>query len=103
MADSDSRRKPIEVILPPEPPELTPAAARALLKVLVKAYERSRLEKRLRSLQHQRQETTRYTLRDAGMLTASLVGNVQPPAPDESADHPTLATSSSGSSPAPLE
>jgi hypothetical protein len=40
MADSDSRRKPIKVILPPEPPELTPAAARALLKVLVKAYER---------------------------------------------------------------
>ncbi len=40
MANSDSRGKPIKVILPPEPPELTPAAARALLRVLVKAYER---------------------------------------------------------------
>jgi hypothetical protein len=27
------------VVLPPEPPELTPGAARALLKILVKAYE----------------------------------------------------------------
>ena len=39
MADSDSRREPIRVVLPPEPPELTPSAARALLRILVKAYE----------------------------------------------------------------
>ena len=39
MADSDSRREPIKVLLPPEPPALTPGAARALLRILVKAYE----------------------------------------------------------------
>lgn len=39
MADSDSRREPVKVVLPPEPPELTPGAARALLRILVKAYE----------------------------------------------------------------
>jgi hypothetical protein len=33
------KRPPVEVILPEEPPELTPAAARALLKILMKAYE----------------------------------------------------------------
>jgi hypothetical protein len=40
MADSDSRREPIKIVLPPEPPELTPAAARTLLRILVKAYEK---------------------------------------------------------------
>jgi hypothetical protein len=40
MADSDSRREPIKVVLPSEPPELTPGAARALLKILVKAHEK---------------------------------------------------------------
>jgi len=39
MAGSDSRREPVKVVLPPEPPELTPGAARALLKILVKASE----------------------------------------------------------------
>lgn len=40
MADSDSRREPIKVVLPSEPPELTPGAARAPLKILVKAHEK---------------------------------------------------------------
>jgi hypothetical protein len=33
----DSRR-PLRVVLPDEPPTLTPAAARALLRVLLKAH-----------------------------------------------------------------
>jgi len=33
------KRPPVKVILPEEPPELTPAAARAPLKILMKAYE----------------------------------------------------------------
>ena len=33
----DSRR-PVRVVLPDEPPQLTPAAARALLRVLLKAH-----------------------------------------------------------------
>lgn len=39
MAGSGSRREPVKVVLPPEPPELTPGAARALLRILVKARE----------------------------------------------------------------
>lgn len=39
MADSDSRRELVKVDLPPEPPELTLGAARALLRILVKAHE----------------------------------------------------------------
>jgi hypothetical protein len=41
MAESDSRRKPVKVDLPPEPPELTPGAARALLRILVKAHQQA--------------------------------------------------------------
>jgi hypothetical protein len=33
-------RRPVRVILPDEPPTLTPAAARALLRVLLKAHTR---------------------------------------------------------------
>jgi hypothetical protein len=33
------KRSPVKVILPEGPPELTPAAARTLLKILLKAYE----------------------------------------------------------------
>jgi hypothetical protein len=33
----DDSRRPVRVVLPDEPPRLTPAAARALLRVLVKA------------------------------------------------------------------
>jgi hypothetical protein len=40
MASEDSRLRPITVVLPPEPPELTPGAARALLRILVKAHEK---------------------------------------------------------------
>jgi hypothetical protein len=40
MADSDSRHEPIKIVLPTEPPDLTPAAARTLLRILVKAYEK---------------------------------------------------------------
>jgi hypothetical protein len=32
------RRESVKVVLPPEPPELTPSAARALLRILVKTY-----------------------------------------------------------------
>jgi hypothetical protein len=40
MAKPGTGRDEITVILPPEPPELNPAAARALLKILLKAYEK---------------------------------------------------------------
>jgi hypothetical protein len=30
-------RRPVRVVLPPEPPTLTPAAARVLLRILIKA------------------------------------------------------------------
>jgi hypothetical protein len=40
MVDSDSRREPIKVVLPAEPPRLTPGSARALLRILVKAHEK---------------------------------------------------------------
>ena len=39
MSDSDFRREPIEVVVPDEPPGLTPGAARVLLRILVRAYE----------------------------------------------------------------
>jgi hypothetical protein len=44
VADNNSRREPINVVLPAEPPGLTPGAARALLKILVKAYEKQAAE-----------------------------------------------------------
>ncbi len=34
----EDRRRPVRVMLPDEPPRLTPAAARALLRVLLKAH-----------------------------------------------------------------
>jgi hypothetical protein len=34
----DDSRRPGRVVLPAEPPELTPAAARALLRILIKAH-----------------------------------------------------------------
>jgi hypothetical protein len=40
MAANEPERQPINVVLPPEPPNLTPGAARALLRILVKAYEK---------------------------------------------------------------
>jgi hypothetical protein len=40
MAKRGTRRDEITVILPPEPPELNPEAARVLLRILLKAYER---------------------------------------------------------------
>lgn len=40
MAERDAERQPIKVILPPESPALTPGAARVLLRILVKAYEK---------------------------------------------------------------
>jgi len=40
MAKSGTGRDEITVILPPEPPELNPEAARALLRILLKAYEK---------------------------------------------------------------
>jgi hypothetical protein len=40
MADNDSKLEPIKVVLPPEPPGLTPTAARALLRILVEFYEK---------------------------------------------------------------
>lgn len=40
MTGKTDKPGPITVILPPEPPRLTPDAARALLKILMKAHER---------------------------------------------------------------
>lgn len=40
MAKSGPKHDKITVILPPEPPELNPEAARVLLKILLKAYEK---------------------------------------------------------------
>lgn len=40
MAKRGSGRDEITVVLPPEPPELSPEAARALLRILLKAYEK---------------------------------------------------------------
>jgi hypothetical protein len=40
MAKPGAGRHEITVILPPEPPELNPEAARVLLKILLKAYEK---------------------------------------------------------------
>jgi hypothetical protein len=34
----DDSRRPVRLALPAEPPELTPAAARALLRILIKAH-----------------------------------------------------------------
>lgn len=39
MTKHEAERDPITVILPPEPPELNPEAARVLLRILLKAYE----------------------------------------------------------------
>jgi hypothetical protein len=39
-------RRPVRVVLPEEPPTLTTAAARALLRVLLKAYEAQRHEEK---------------------------------------------------------
>lgn len=40
MAKRKAERDEITVILPPEPPELNPGAARALLRILLKAHEK---------------------------------------------------------------
>lgn len=40
MAKKSAERDPVTVILPEEPPTLTPGAARALLRILLKAYEK---------------------------------------------------------------
>jgi hypothetical protein len=40
MAKRGSGRDEITVVLPPEPPELNPEAARAMLRILLKAYEK---------------------------------------------------------------
>jgi hypothetical protein len=40
MAKRGSGRDEITVVLPPEPPALSPEAARALLRILLKAYEK---------------------------------------------------------------
>ena len=40
MAEPVPKRDEITVILPPEPPELNPEAARVLLRILLKAYEK---------------------------------------------------------------
>lgn len=40
MAKPGPGRDEITVILPPEPPELNPEAARVLLRILLKAYEK---------------------------------------------------------------
>lgn len=40
MAKPGVGRDEITVVLPPEPPELTPEAARVLLRILIKAYEK---------------------------------------------------------------
>lgn len=42
---SEGKRPPVKVILPEEPPELTPAAAQGLLKILMKAYEKQVADK----------------------------------------------------------
>jgi hypothetical protein len=40
MSASGAGREEITVILPPEPPALNPEAARVLLRILLKAYEK---------------------------------------------------------------
>ena len=40
MAEPGTGRGEITVILPPEPPELNPEAARVLLRILLKAHEK---------------------------------------------------------------
>lgn len=40
MADKKAKPRPVAVVLPSEPPRLTPGATRALLTILVKARER---------------------------------------------------------------
>lgn len=52
------------MVLPPEPPELTPGAARALLRILVKAYEQQAEAKSgpLEDIDHaERQPRTSHT------------------------------------------
>ena len=40
MAGNTPGRAPVNVVLPGEPPALTPGAAQVLLRILVKAYEK---------------------------------------------------------------
>lgn len=40
MAKPDPERDEITVIMPDEPPQLNPAAARVMLRILLKAYEK---------------------------------------------------------------
>jgi hypothetical protein len=42
---AESADRPIRVNLPPDPPELTPGAARVLLEILVELYEQERAER----------------------------------------------------------
>jgi hypothetical protein len=46
MAGKVPRSEPVTVILPPEPPEHMPGAARVLLRILVKAHEKQLAEER---------------------------------------------------------
>jgi hypothetical protein len=45
MSDSSASRQRSKVILPAEPPALTPAAARVLPRILLDAYEKQRAAK----------------------------------------------------------
>jgi hypothetical protein len=40
MAKRSTEQEEITVMLPPEPPELNPEAARVLLRILLKAYKK---------------------------------------------------------------
>jgi hypothetical protein len=44
MGGKTERSEPVTVILPPEPPELTPGAARVLLRILLKAHQKQLAE-----------------------------------------------------------
>ena len=58
MAHKKAQPRPVTVILPPEPPALTPGAARALLKILIKAHEaQAEDESRLEAEQRRPPET----------------------------------------------
>jgi hypothetical protein len=46
MAGKAARSQPVTVVLPTELPGLTPGAARVLLRILVKAYERQQAGQR---------------------------------------------------------
>jgi len=71
MAGREARRDKITVILPPEPPELNPEAARVLLRILLNACESDPAAAE-RALRSRKSSQPKSCLRNPGHLAKGV-------------------------------